>query len=789
MGTIRTVKMHAAERSRKRKEIRYSQALVPLTKSLGNGIFVSDGLYTKVWSFSNINYQLLNKEQELSVFSRWCDVLNIFEPGSTYKYTVMKKKVNEEDFKKDRLLPYKGDDLDRFRDEYNEMLQDKIRDTKLISEERFLMATTSKKNDEDARSFFARTEPELESVFGVIDSDLEVVDEKEFLKTIWEFYHMDSEDFYNQLDPEEMTGKKHELRDFLAPYQFKSDHDNNCLIIGGKYFRALYVPPNGYAKYIKDKILSSLMKLDKNMCISMDIMPINSDEANTMVENQALKVESNIAKFEERQNKRGNFNSQVPFSMRQDRKQVEEYNNDLNERDQRMILGHLTIVHVADTLQELNDDTDALKTAARKNGCELVELTMQHEDGLITALPFGVNRFIGKSGERLRTLTTESMASFIPFSVQDVSHKQGIYYGQNKVSKNPIFVDRKGRMNGNAVLLGGSGSGKSFKEKEELDAILLNTDDNVIIIDPEREYVHMVEELGGQVVNMSPDSNDHINAMEINKNYGGGSNPVVFKSESILSLYSMAAGNKDLDAKAKSIIDRCVTHVYEDFIKAGYKGECPTLVDLSDELRKQPEALATEIALTLELYTTGNLNLFAKATNVDMGNRLICFDISNLGENLMPIGMLIITDFIMNTLSQNRDAQKYTWVAIDELYLMFLQEYTAIFFYKLWKRIRKYGGLCTGITQELGDLLKSPTARTLLANSDFLIMLSANESDSELIADLLNISEAQMSHITNVGQGKGMIKLGRSFIPFVDSFPKHTELYKLMSTKMSEDNE
>ena len=315
---------------------------------------------------------------------------------------------------------------------------------------------------------------------------------------------------------------------------------------------------------------------------------------------------------------------------------------------------------------------------------------------------------------------------------------------------------------------------------------MLNTNDKVILIDPEREYVHMVREMGGQVIRLAADSTDHINAMEINANYNDGSNPVTLKSEFILTLYAMTEGSSELNPKAKSVIDRCVKLVYADYIANGYLGEQPTLQDLRDEIARQPEPIAADIALILELYTSGSLNLFSKPTNVDMESRLICFDICDLGENLMSIAMLVVTDFINSTLAQNRNDQTWTWVDIDELYLMFMREYTATFFHKLWKRIRKYGGLCTGITQELGDLLKSPTARTMLANSDFLIMLSASESDAALIQELLHLDETQMSHITEVGQKNGMIKLGSSYIPFTDEFPKDTELYKIMSTKFKE---
>ncbi len=783
---IRTVKQHAAERRRKKIAMKHAQDIVPLTEKCGGGLFVSDDLYIKTWEFSNINFKLLGKEMEEKILGRWCDCLNGLEPGVTYKYTVVKQRLDMDKYKQQRLLPYRGDEQDKYRKEYNGMLAEKIMDTKLISEQRFFQAAIKKHKEEDARSFFNRSEPEFEKFFRGVGSELSAMGDSDYLRVLWQFLHMDSGEYIDQLDADSMIDKKHTLKDFLAPYAFETDNKEHYIKIGSKYFRALYVPPNSYAKYIKDTVLSELTALDKSMCISVDVMPIETAEAYAMVESLEYRSESNIGKFMERQARHGNFNAQVPYPMRKKSEQIEEYNHDLNERDQRLLLSHITIVHCADSLKDLNEDTDALKTTARQQGCELVELALQQEDGMITALPFGINRFIGKDGSRLRTLTTESLASFIPFTVQELLDKNGIYYGQNKLNKSPLFINRKDGMNGNAVILGSSGSGKSFKKKEELAAILLNTNDKVILIDPEREYVHMVREMGGQVIRLAADSTDHINAMEINANYNDGSNPVTLKSEFILTLYAMTEGSSELNPKAKSVIDRCVKLVYADYIANGYLGEQPTLQDLRDEIARQPEPIAADIALILELYTSGSLNLFSKPTNVDMESRLICFDICDLGENLMSIAMLVVTDFINSTLAQNRNDQTWTWVDIDELYLMFMREYTATFFHKLWKRIRKYGGLCTGITQELGDLLKSPTARTMLANSDFLIMLSASESDAALIQELLHLDETQMSHITEVGQKNGMIKLGSSYIPFTDEFPKDTELYKIMSTKFKE---
>lgn len=786
MGSIKTIKQHAIERRRKKISFKNAQDIIPITRFCGKGMFVSDKTYIKTWNFSNANFKLLGREQESAVLKRWCEVLNGFEPGATYKYTVMKRTVDIEEYKNKRLFKYENDGFDHLRKEYNDMLLDKIADTKLIEEERIFQAAISKQSEDEARSFFNRSEPHLEGFFRTVGSEFAPLVDEEYLKILWRFLHMDSGEYCDQLDFKEIIKNKRSIKDFLAPYQFETDSVNNCIKMGGKYFRAMYVPPSSYAKYIKDSVLSELASLDKNMCISVDIIPIQMNEAYAMIEDLEFNSERNIQKFKGRQARAGNSDADPPFNMRKKAQQIEEYNFDINERDQRIMLGNITLIHSAATIEELDADSEILKTKARQQGCELVALTMEQEDGFISAMPFGINRFIGKYAARFRTFTTEGLASFIPFTVQEFSETDGIYYGQNKLSRNPIFINRKKGMNGNIVILGSSGSGKSFKKKEEVLHILLNTKDKVVIIDPEREYRHLIDSLGGVIIKMSADSTDHINAMEISENYNDGMDPITLKSEAILTFYAMAKNAETIDSGAKSVIDRCVRNVLKKYVKNSYEGEVPTLVDLRDELLKQQEPIAKEIALTLELYTTGSLNLFSKPTNVNMDNRLICFDISDLGDNLMPIAMLIITDFINNTLSKNRNDEVYTWIDIDELYLMFMQEYTAGFFYKLWKRVRKYGGLCTGITQEIADLLKSDTAKTLLTNSYFLILMSTDETDSLLIKDLLKLDDVQMAHITDVGQKNGMIKIGKSYIPFTDSFSADTELYKIMSTKFKE---
>ena len=399
----------------------------------------------------------------------------------------------------------------------------------------------------------------------------------------------------------------------------------------------------------------------------------------------------------------------------------------------------------------------------------------------LTVMPFGTRKI-----DTFRTLTTESLAVFIPFRVQDIYHENGIYYGQNVISKNMIIADRRQLLNGNEFILGVSGGGKSFAAKGEIINQMLSGNADIIIIDPEREYSQLVKAMGGEIINISATSPTHINAMDMNREYGDGANPVILKSEFIMSLCEQLIGGNNLGAVQKSIIDRCTASVYRTYQQNDYKGEVPTLQDFRAELLKQSEPEAQEIALAIELFTNGSLNTFAKHTNVDTDNRLICYDILDLGKQLMPIGMLVVLDSILNRITQNRAKGKNTFIFIDEIYLLFQHEYSANFLFTLWNRVRKYGAYASGITQNVDDLLQSHTARTMLANSEFIIMLNQASTDRIELAKLLNISDTQLSYITNVDAGHGLIKVGSSLVPFANKFPKNTKLYKLMTTKLSD---
>ena len=752
------------------------QDAIPIRRLWPDGIFQFGNKFSKTLRFSDINYAIASKEDKTAMFLDYSELLNALDAGSTTKITINNKRVNREDFEREILLPRQDDALDGYRAEYNAMLMDKVTDSSnSVAQERYITLSVHRKSVEEARTFFDRVVHDVTSRLNHLDSHSEELDTVERLRVLHDFYRAGEETEY-RLDLRECMRRGHSFKDAVCPdsLEFKKDH----FVMGNKYGRVLFLKE--YASYIKDSMINELTGLNRNLMLSIDIIPVPTDEAVRELQNRLLGVETNVTNWQRRQNSNNNFSAIVPYDLEQQRKETREMLDDLTTRDQRMLFAVVTLVHLADSKKELDSDTEALQSIVRKHLCQLAPLSWQQADGLVTALPLGLRRI-----SALRTLTTEALAVLMPFKAQEIRHQGGVYYGQNVISRNLILANRKELLNGNGFVLGVSGSGKSFTAKRELAALALATGDDIICIDPESEYRPIIEGLGGEVVNISATSPNHINAMDMEQGYGDGENPVVLKSEFLLSLCEQLMGSGKLSAKEKSIIDRCAAQCYRDYIRSDYKGTVPTLQDFHAELLRQPEPEARDVALAIELFTEGSLNTFAKPTNVDTNSRILCYDIRDLGKQLLPVGMLVVLDSVFNRIIRNRRLGRSTWVYIDEIYLLFQHEYSANFLFTLWKRVRKYGACCTGLTQNVDDLLQSHTARTMLANSEFLVMLNQASTDRAELARLLNISDNQLSYITNVDFGRGLIKCGSAIVPFMDHFPKNN-LYRLMSTKPSE---
>ena len=754
-----------------------AQDCIPVKRIYKDGIFYfGKNVYSMTYKFSDINYAVANKEDKEEMFLKYCELLNSLDSGTLSQLTIINRKLNKSDIERLKLNSKCSDNIEKYREEYNKMLLDKSLYSNRMIQEKYITTSVEKKSVEDARTYFNRTGLELSSHLSQLSSKFVEQDCNDRLKILYDFYRgYEDDNFFFDINQSMKRG--HDFKDYICADG--AEIKNSYIKIGDRYARILFL--REYANFIKDSFIAELTDFNKNMILTISTLSVPMDEAVREAENRRLGVETNIANYQRRQNANLNFSSDLTYDLQQQRIESKELLDDLVTRDQRMFLCVITLVHTADTLEELNNDTETLLTIGRRNMCQLGILRYQQLEALNTTLPFGLRKI-----KALRTLTTESLASFIPFKVQEINDENGIYYGQNVISKNMIIADRKKLLNGNSFILGVSGSGKSFTAKEEIVSTLLREPDaDVICIDPEREYRALVNAFGGEVIDISAISKTHINAMDLSSDYGDDEDPIVIKSQFVMSLCEHLMGAA-LNAKQKSVIDRCTKNVYRNYISNNYQGEKITLRTFREELLRQNEVEAKDIALAMELFTEGSLNTFSKETNVDIKNRLVCYDILELGDQLKSIGMLVVLDNILNRITTNRAKGRTTYLFIDEIYLLFKSGFSADFLSTLWKRVRKYGGLCTGITQNIAEVMDNRAAKTMISNSEFIIMLNQSSADREVLASILKLTDQELSYITNVKSGQGLIKIGSNLIPFVNEFPKDTELYRLMSTKPKE---
>ncbi|MCR4693151.1 MAG: ATP-binding protein [Firmicutes bacterium] len=763
----------------KRKIAKTVQQSIPIDILYKDGIFKCGHSFTKTWRFSDINYAVASDDDQLSLFLAHSALINGLPTDAVAKISVFNRQLSRE-MLSSLAVPNGDKNYAVYANELAEIFSDKMADSNNIVHDKYITVSSEKKNIEEARTFFARVGNDLTADYAKLSSKITELSYKERLRIFCDFLRGGDMGEFKFDMRKEMARGKH-FKDAICPdsMEFKGDH----ILIGEKYARVIFLKE--YPSFLKDSMLSELTDFSRSMMLSVDIQPIPTDDAVKQVQKKLLAVETDITKWQQKQNMNNNFSANIPYEMEQMRKEIKEFLDDLTTRDQRMMFVTVTLVHIADSLDELNNDTETLLSIGRKHLCNFAVLRYQQEDGFNTVLPYGLMRI-----KAIRTLTTESTAVLMPYKTQEIIDNGGLYYGINAISHNLLMCNRKLLLNGNGFILGVSGSGKSFASKLEIALSAIFSNDDIIVIDPEREYAPLIKNLGGENITLSVSSSNHINAMAISKEMDD-ENPVSMKSELLISIFDelLKSGSSrmggGIGAKDKSIIDRCTIRVFADYMN-GRSTEEPTLIQLRDELLNQPEIEAHDLALCLEMFTTGSLNAFAHKSNVDVNKRIISYDILELGEQMKSIGLLIMLDNIMNRVIENRKKGKYTRVYIDEAHLFFKNQYSADFLLKAWKRFRKYGGLLTGITQNISDCLLNETARGMLSNSEFLLMLNQSPSDRKDLSELLNISDTQMSYITNAGAGRGLIKVGGSIVPFVNDFPTDTKLYKLMSTKPGE---
>lgn len=768
----------AANKSEKDRFVipRSVQQSIPIRCVYSDGIWHTGRKHSRTWRFADINYAAASEEERRSIFLSYCAVLNSLPTDAAAKITIINRRINPVDFQRQILMKERGDELDRYRRESNQILTRRAAESNNLVQEKYITLSIPQRKIEETRTYFRRVDANLSKGFGRLDSGAKPLTTHDRLRILHDFFRPGEEQYFT-FDQTAAIRRGLDFRDLICPdgLAFKAGHFE----MGDKVGRVLFL--KDYASYIKDEMIADLSDFPRNLMLSIDILPIPTDEAVREVQSRILGIETDITRWQQRQNDKNNFTASIPYELEQLRGETKEFLSDLTERDQRMIFAVITLVHIADSLEQLDADTEALLSIGREHLCQFSTLRYQQEDGLNTVLPYGLRRV-----KALRTLTTESAAVLMPFRVQEIQDPGGLPYGVNAISKNLLICERKRLISPHAFYLGVSGSGKSVAMKSTIENVALATNDDIIIIDAEREYGPITRSLGGTVVEISPSSPHHINPMEVADGYGDGENPIAMKSELITSILEQQMGVGRVNGSHKSIIDRCTANVYQNYFHSRGKAPMPLLTDWRNEVLKQVDPEAREIALAAELITEGSLNVFAHPGNVDMNSRIITLDLYEMGEQLRPTALVVTLEAIQNRVMENRKRGKYTWVFLDEVYLYFKYHYSGEFLYRAWKRFRKYAGIMTAATQNVEECLKSETARLMLANSEFLLLFNQAATDRAELGKLLHISDTQMGYITNAEPGHGLLKMGGSLVPFNNSIPKDTELYRLMSTTPGE---
>ena len=742
---------------------------------------VTGNFYTKTIQFQDINYQLSQNEDKSAIFDAWCDFLNYFDSSIRFQFSFLNLTASMESFEQSIFIPPQNDAFDSIRAEYAEMLQNQLaKGNNGLTKTKFLTFGIEADSIKTAKPRLERIENDILNNFKRLGVSAAVLNGLERLRLMHDIFHMDDQSRFrfswDWLAPSGLSTK-----DFIAPSSFEFK-EGRTFRMGKKFGAVSFLQI--LAPELNDRMLADFLDMESSLIATMHIQSVDQVAAIKTVKRKITDLDKMKIEEQKKAVRAGYDMDIIPSDLATYGTEAKNLLKELQSRNERMFLMTFLLVNTADTKQQLDNNVFQASSIAQKYNCQLVRLDYLQEEGLMSSLPLGFNQV-----EIQRSLTTSSTAIFIPFTTQELFQSGGeaLYYGLNALSSNLIMVDRKKLKNPNGLILGTPGSGKSFSAKREITNAFLITGDDIAICDPEGEYFPLVQRLGGQVIRISPTSSDYINPMDINLNYSDDENPLSLKADFILSLCELVVGSRDgLQPVEKTVIDRCVRLIYQPYLNDPCSENIPILGDLYEALLKQDEKEAHHIATALEIYVSGSLNVFNHRTNVDVNNRIVCYDIKELGKQLKKLGMLIVQDQVWGRVTANRAAGKSTRYYMDEFHLLLKEEQTAAYSVEIWKRFRKWGGIPTGITQNVKDLLSSREVENIFENSDFVYMLNQAGGDRQILAKQLNISPHQLSYVTHSGEGEGLLFYGNVILPFIDRFPKDTELYAVMTTKPNE---
>ena len=742
---------------------------------------VRPGYFTKTIQFQDINYQLNQNEDKTAIFEGWCDFLNYFDSSVKFQLSFMNMAANKDTYGQSIVIPSQDDDFDNIREEYTDMLRSQLaRGNNGLIKTKYLTFGIEAANVKEAKPRLDRIETDLLNNFKRLGVAAEPLNGKQRLALMHGMFHIDEHTDFN-FEWEWLVPSGLSVKDFIAPSSFEFRNGKEFSVgkkLGAVSFLQILAPE------LNDRMLADFLDMESSLIVTMHIQSVDQTKAIKTVKRKITDLQKMTIEEQKKAVRSGYDMDIIPSDLATYGNEAKKILQDLQSRNERMFLLTFLVLNTANNKQQLGNNVFQASSIAQKYNCQLTRLDFQQEEGLMSSLPLGLNQIEIKRG-----LTTSSVAIFVPFTTQELfqTGDEALYCGINALSNNLIMVDRKKLKNPNGLILGTPGSGKSFSAKREIANVFLVTDDDIIICDPEAEYGPLVERLHGQVIRISPTSPHFINPMDLNLNYSDEENPLSLKSDFILSLCELIVGGKEgLQPVEKTVIDRCVRLVYRDYLADPKPENMPILEDLYNALLKQDEKEAHYIATALEIYVTGSLNVFNHRTNVDIHSRIVSYDIKELGKQLKKIGMLIVQDQVWNRVTVNREARKSTRYYIDEMHLLLKEEQTAAYSVEIWKRFRKWGGIPTGITQNVKDLLSSREVENIFENSDYIYMLNQASGDRQILAKHLNISPHQLSYVTHSGEGEGLLFYGSVILPFVDRFPKDTELYRIMTTKPQE---